>query len=169
MFALTKRTEYALIALCHLARQPGEIVSARDLAKHYAVRLPLLMNVLKALNQKGLVRSTRGANGGYRLSGPPENLSLGRVATAIEGPTRLVKCVSAAAGDESECELIGSCPVRKPVLRVHEQLERFLAGVSIADLAFDDAYGHADALQAKRLGTVLLPTLTAAPQASSSG
>jgi Rrf2 family protein len=169
MLALTKRTEYALIALCHLARQPDEIVSARDLARHYGVRLPLLMNVLKALNQKGLVRSTRGANGGYRLSVLPANLSLGRVAAAIEGPTRLVKCVTAATGDESECELIGSCPVRRPVLRVHEQLERFLAGVSIADLAFDEGYGQLDPLQAKRRGTVLLPTLTAEQRTSSSG
>src|SRR5262245_47274373 len=136
MLALTKRTEYALIALCHLARQPEAIVSARDLARAYAVRLPLLMNVLKALNQKGLVRSTRGATGGYRLSQPPEMISIVRVAEAIEGPMRLVKCVSTEHETDSLCELIGTCPVRQPVLRVHEHLAQFLSRVSIADLAF---------------------------------
>src|SRR5262245_55281119 len=100
MLALTKRTEYALIALCHLARQP-ETVSARDLAHRYAVRLPLLMNVLKTLNHNGLVRSVRGAHGGYRLAVPADKLSLARVAEAIEGPMRLVKCVSALPDADS--------------------------------------------------------------------
>src|SRR5688572_18019244 len=137
MLALTKRTEYALIALCDLARRPNEIVSARDVAERYGVRLPLLMNVLKLLNQKGLVRSSRGANGGYRLGIPADEISLVQVAQAIEGPMRLVKCVSAESASDPACELIGTCPVRQPVLRVHQHLERFLSGVSIADLAFD--------------------------------
>ena len=54
MLALTKKTEYALIALCHLAHAGAEeVVSARDIAVRHGVPLPLLMNVLKCLNQKG--------------------------------------------------------------------------------------------------------------------
>ena len=169
MLALTKRTEYALIALCHLARQPDETVSARDLAHRYAVRLPLLMNVLKTLNQNGLVRSVRGAHGGYRLAMPPEKLSLARVAEAIEGPMRLVKCVSALPDADSSCELIGTCPVRQPVLRVHEHLAQFLAGVTIAELAFDEQYGRRGGSAPDRRGTVLLPTLGAVQQTVSAG
>ena len=169
MLALTKRTEYALIALCHLARQPDETISARGLSRRYAVRLPLLMNVLKALNQNGLVRSSRGANGGYRLAIPPEKLSLSRVAEAIEGPMRLVKCVSAAANADSTCELIGTCPVRQPVLRVHEHLAEFLASVSIAELAFDEHYGQNGAAGTVQRGAVLLPTLAVGQRAASAG
>jgi Rrf2 family protein len=169
MLALTKRTEYALIALCHLARRPEEVVSARDLARQYALRLPLLMNVLKLLNQKGLVRSSRGASGGYRLSLPAEKLSLARVAEAIEGPMRLVKCVAATADGDSFCELLGTCPVRQPVLRVHEQLAQFLSRVSLAELAFDEHYGQTGAATAGRAGTVLLPTLAGEPPVVSAG
>ena len=169
MLALTKRTEYALIALCHLARQPDDTVSARDLARRYAVRLPLLMNVLKTLNHNGLVRSVRGAHGGYRLAVKAETLSLARVAEAIEGPMRLVKCVSAVANADSSCELIGTCPVRQPVLRVHEHLARFLARVSIAELAFDEEFGMRGGATSDRRGAVLLPTLGAREQTASAG
>jgi Rrf2 family protein len=169
MLALTKRTEYALIALCHMARQPDETISARDLAGRHAIRLPLLMNVLKALNQKGLVRSTRGANGGYRLAVAPEALSLTRVAEAIEGPMRLVKCVSADAAGAASCELIGTCPVRQPVLRVHEHLTEFLSRVSIAALAFDQRYGQSGAAISGQRSAVLLPTLVAGPRTASAG
>lgn len=169
MLALTKRTEYALIALCHLARQPGETVSARELARRYAIRLPLLMNVLKILNRKGLVRSSRGANGGYQTAVAPEKLSLARVAEAIEGPMRLVKCVSAAADGVASCELIGTCPVRQPVLRVHEHLTEFLSGVSIAALAFDEHYGESGGGASGQRGAVLLPTLATGQRAASAG
>lgn len=169
MLALTKRTEYALIALCHLARQPDDTVSARDLAHSYAVRLPLLMNVLKTLNHNGLVRSVRGAHGGYRLAVPAEKLSLAQVAEAIEGPMRLVKCVSSDADADSACELIGTCPVRQPVLRVHEHLAQFLAGVSIAELAFDEQFGTRGGSVPSRRGAVLLPTLAAGQEAASGG
>ena len=54
MLTLTKKTEYALIAACHLANVGQEVVSARDMAETYGVRLPLLMNVLKKLNHAGL-------------------------------------------------------------------------------------------------------------------
>ena len=92
MLTLTKKTEYALIAACHLANVGQEVVSARDMAETYGVRLPLLMNVLKKLNQHGILRSVRGARGGYALAVGPKQVSLSRLIEAVEGPPRLVKC-----------------------------------------------------------------------------
>lgn len=144
MLALTKKTEYALIALCHLAKSDGAVVCARDIAERFRVRLPLMMNILKVLNQKGLVRSVRGAGGGYQLVDGPAAISLARLVEAMEGPLRLVRCASPAR-DADVCELLGTCPVRQPVLRVHEHLQRFLSSLTVADVAFDESYGLMDA------------------------
>ncbi|MEW6250870.1 MAG: Rrf2 family transcriptional regulator, partial [Planctomycetota bacterium] len=61
MLTLTRKTEYALIAVCHLTRVGQKVVSARDIAEEHSVPLPLLMNVLKRLNRTGHVNSVRGA------------------------------------------------------------------------------------------------------------
>ncbi len=143
MLALTRKTEYALIAVCHMARVGDRIVSARDIADAYKVPLPLLMNVLKSLNHCGLVRSVRGARGGYSLAVPPERLSLATLLEAVEGPLRLVRCVPSNGESDESCELIGSCPIRYPVHKLHDKLRAFLDNFSVAELAFDDWDGDA--------------------------
>ncbi|MCG3126744.1 MAG: HTH-type transcriptional regulator CymR [Phycisphaerae bacterium] len=136
VLALTRKTEYGVIALCELARRDGELGSAREIASRHCMPLTLLMNVLKTLTQRGLVRSVRGARGGYALARAADQISLHDVVDAIEGPVRLVRCVDHPAAVES-CELRGSCQVRAPMLRVHEKLRTFLDAITIADIATD--------------------------------
>ncbi len=137
MLTLTRRTEYALIAVCHLARVGRIVVSAREIAQQHAVPLPLLMNVLKRLNRTGYVTSVRGAHGGYVLAVPPDSISLTTLIEAVEGPMYLVRC---AGGGESRrpCNRTGMCTIRHSVFKVHEQLRTFLSSVTIADIAFDE-------------------------------
>jgi len=139
MLTLTKKTEYAMIAACHLANNSQQIVSARDMSDHFGVRLPLLMNVLKMLNQAGLLRSVRGARGGYTLALPPKQISLSLLIEAVEGPPRLVKC-ALPRKDDPECELASGCPVRIPMGKIHRMFRSFLRGISVADVAFDNKY-----------------------------
>jgi Rrf2 family protein len=140
MLTLTKKTEYALIAVCHLVHSGQKTVSARGMAKVYSLRLPLLMNVLKTLNQHGLLRSVRGARGGYGLAVGPKNLTLARVIEAVEGPARLVRC-ALPQPDDPPCELAGHCPIRFPLAKAQRQFGQFLRSVTIADVAFDESYG----------------------------
>lgn len=140
MLALTKRTEYALIAVIHMARHPERVISAREIARRHRMPLPLLMNVLKLLAGNELVSSVRGAKGGYRLAGPAENISLGRVIEAIEGPLRLVQCAGPRSGRSKEpCVRSETCPVRRPVQRLHDRLQDFLGRISLADIAAESA------------------------------
>jgi Rrf2 family protein len=138
MLALTKRTEYALIAATHMARNGGAVSSAREIAARYAMRLPLLMNVLKSMNNGGLLESRRGINGGYVLDRSAEDITLADLITAVEGPLRLVRCVGHAEDGPGVCELLGTCPVRGPLRRLHRQMEKFLSQVSVADVAADE-------------------------------
>jgi Rrf2 family protein len=139
MLSLTRKTEYAVIAMCHLARSGRKIISARDIAVEHGVPLPLLMNVLKRLNRVGYVNSVRGARGGYLLAVQPSQLSLADLIAAVEGPVHLTRCTNAAK-NARRCDLSGTCPVRPSLVKVHHQLQKFLGGVTVADLAFDELH-----------------------------
>lgn len=145
MLTLTRKTDYALIALVHLARETQTCCSAREIAMRYHLPLPLLMNLLKLLAQKGLTKSVRGPRGGYTLAQPPDRITLNDVICAVEGPSQLVLCVEHAADknghaapqfekESQECDLVGCCPVRSPIARIHDRLVEFLSSVTLADI-----------------------------------
>ena len=136
MVALTRKTDYALVALAYLARWEQGCVSARDIAARVRIPLPVLMGILNQLARQGLVVSTRGAKGGYRLARSPEQITLAQLIDAVEGPVRLTMCCT--GGDEramSECDLEATCDVKQPLQAVQRRLEAFLSGVRLADIA----------------------------------
>jgi Rrf2 family protein len=138
MLTLTKKTDYALIALTHLAKEPEGFISARRIAQRHNVPLPLLMNILKTLTQEGLVQSVRGPRGGYSLALPPDEITLCRLIEALERPVRFVRCAVSEDGDDpAPCELMSTCSVRTPAERIHSRLRQFLDDITVAELAGD--------------------------------
>lgn len=138
MFALNKKTGYALIAMAHLAGlEPGEVASAREIAERFDVPRALLTNVMKQLAAARYLDSVRGVRGGYRLARAPEAISLAGLVTAIEGPIRLAECVAVPGrqGDRRPCRRLDDCPIADPVHRVHRRLSDFLKTVTLADIA----------------------------------
>jgi len=133
MLSLTRKCDYALIALSHLGRSPGKVTSAREISETYRIPLPVLMNILKQLTREGIVASVRGARGGYHLAIEPSELSLRRLIMLLEGPIRLVQCAARGEG-RGFCNGMRWCPVQTSALRLHRKLERFLEEVSLADI-----------------------------------
>jgi len=133
MLALTRKTHYALIALAYLADRPGQCCSARRIAEEYLVPLPVLMNILKTLNRHGLVASTRGSKGGYRMAIDPNRMSLAELINVVEGPIRFVQCLD-RKGREANCSLFEACPIRGPVMRLHVKLNQFLEAATLAEV-----------------------------------
>ncbi len=150
MLSLSRKAEYALIAASHLAKAGDSVVSAREIAARYSVPLPLLMNVLKQLHQRGVLLSVRGARGGYRLARSPQDLTLAQLVDAIDGPLRLVPCVPHAAESDA-CDISACCPVRSPLNRLHAKLERLLAETTVADLSGDEATAPAVCAESLRV------------------
>ncbi len=131
MLCLSRKTDYALIALGYLAERPGEIVSARDIAGIYDLPGALLMNILKTLQRHGIVASTRGIHGGYRLGGRTENVSLHELIRILEGKVE--------PGCDHDSEPQGPRAVKRgsvhaPIQALHFKLMAFLHEVSLADL-----------------------------------
>jgi Rrf2 family protein len=138
VFSLTRKTDYALVALTSMAAE-GDLVSARDLARRLNLPLPVLRNVLKRLAQVGLISSARGQQGGYQLAREAEAISLVDLIEAMEGPLRLTMCCRPEGDPERcACEREDACAVKRPVQRVHGLMKQFLSRISIAQIAADD-------------------------------
>lgn len=144
MLALTKKTDYALVALTHLAQNGGTIATARAIAERYHAPVSLLMNVLKQLSARNIVRSVRGSKGGYALAVRPDSFSLFDLILAIEGPVKFVQCIGSTAESDGSavCEMLAFCPISRPARQVHDRLERFLKDITLAELAHEMSAGH---------------------------
>ena len=136
MIQLTKRTEYGLIALIHLADHPGQVVSVREVVERYPVPKRLLSEVLKDLGHAKLVESTRGAAGGYRLARQASDITLGEIIASLEGAPSLTNCEG--LGDSSEnggCDVHPVCPIRSPLQRITEGIWKMLESTTLQSLA----------------------------------
>ena len=132
-FSLTRKTDYALVALSALALQTvDEPLSARQLAEANGLPQQLLMNVMKELHRAGLVGSRRGASGGYYLERPADEITLREVIEVLEGPVSVALC----SGDDEDttCQMISLCPISDPIRQFNGHLNAFLGSLSLSQL-----------------------------------
>lgn len=135
MIQLTKRTEYGLIALLHLAEREGQVVPAREIGDRYPVPRRVLAEVLKDLGRAGIVESQRGASGGYWLARHAGAVTLGEVVTALEGEPSLTSCQDLGASNSSgECVVSPVCPIRSPLQRLRQGIWALLEGTTLRTL-----------------------------------
>ncbi|MFW6061036.1 MAG: RrF2 family transcriptional regulator [Phycisphaeraceae bacterium] len=130
MLSLTRKADYALVALVFLGhrwREGESATSARQVAETFGLPQPVLMNTLKALARHGLVRSQRGVGGGYELARDPARIDLLEAVHAVEGPGE-----GEAADDEWGAD--PTTPGGAVVRRLEHRLQGFLEGLTIANL-----------------------------------
>ncbi len=129
---ITSRTEYGLRAIVYLAGRRGDAPAPlAEIAGNEGIPGPFLERILGSLRDAGLVRTTRGASGGYSLARSPERVAVADVVIALEGPLTLVDCV----GSDRSCVRAEGCASRVLWRRLDDAITDALAGVSLADLA----------------------------------
>ena len=135
MLRLSKKTDYALIALKDLASSVrGTSCSAREIAARYDIPVELMAKVLQRLARRGLLKSHQGTRGGYQLSRPASRISVADVIQAIDGPVLVTAC-----SDEDEtCAQYSKCNVRDPLWRLKDRIVESLASFTLQELAEDD-------------------------------
>ena len=130
MLRVSKLTDYATAVMTCLASDGDGVTSAQALAERVRLELPTVSKLLKQLAQAGLVASTRGINGGYRLVRAPERITIADIVTAMEGPIGMTEC-SAHAG---LCGHESHCGVRVNWQRINHAIAGALASVTLADM-----------------------------------
>ena len=131
MLKLTKRADYGLIALRHMASVPGATANTRDMAEAYHLPVPLLAKVLQTLTRAGILQSVAGTNGGYKLAREASRITALEVVRALDGPVILTHCFT----EHGTCDQSEACTVREPLRRVHEAILDLLDKFTINDLA----------------------------------
>ncbi|HEX4997714.1 MAG TPA: Rrf2 family transcriptional regulator [Terriglobia bacterium] len=128
MFQLSKKADYGLIALKHLAQHP-ESVSAREIAAEYRIPGELLAKILQRLARKGILVSQQGTKGGYVLARDPSRISVVDVVEALDGPIAITPCERGM-----DCEQMGLCSVKDPLMKLRAKVVRVLGDTSIYEL-----------------------------------
>jgi len=127
----SKKTDYGLIALKHLALHYGEkSSSAADIADEYGISAPLMAKVLQKLARAGLVVARHGASGGYTLARDPRRITALDAIHAIEGPLFITSCVT----HKGQCGQSNTCIVREPLRRVNDSILDVLNKVTISQM-----------------------------------
>ncbi len=122
------------MALLHMeATAVPDVVSSKEIAEKHQLPVDLLGKVMQSMARFGLIDAVHGAHGGYRLSMPLDDISLGQVIEAVEGPVKLVRCQH----DGDGCTHSPSCSVREPLRHLHAQLQDFIFGISLGQFRRD--------------------------------
>ena len=130
MLKLTRKTEYALIALRHL-RFIGKdnVVSAKQIADQYNIPKPLLAKVLQDLARQSLIEPIQGPRGGYKLKAKLDSFSMTEFFELMEGPWGIMDCYF-----DSNCELVETCNIRSPIQRLNESMRTMFDKMTINDV-----------------------------------
>jgi Rrf2 family protein len=145
MLKLTKKADYGLIAVRHLAELGvNGSCSAKDIADVYRIPQEALAKILQRLTKARLLVSHHGTNGGYALARDARYISALEVIHAIDGPLFITSCLPHETGG---CEQSKRCTVREPLRQINESIKALLADIKISDMR-DSRPSHAIAQEA---------------------
>jgi len=131
MLKLTKKADYGLMAMRHLAEHADEgACSAKDVADSYGIPQEALAKILQRLAKAGLLHSQHGINGGYTLARDPNTISAFEVIRAIDGPLFITSCVTV----RGECGQSDRCNIREPLRKVNSSIEEVLRRIKISEM-----------------------------------
>ncbi len=134
MLRLSKKADYALLAMRHLAAHADRgAMSARELAEEYAIPPELLAKVLQKLVRARLLASHQGIRGGYGLGRAPGAISVADVIQAVDGPLTVTACSEI----DQSCDQYSKCNIRDPLWRIKDRIVSALASTSLAELVAD--------------------------------
>lgn len=141
MLRLTNLADYAVVVMTTAARcdatalsaEPTDpCISAGTVAARTGIPAPTVAKVMGLLKRGGLLASSRGVAGGFRLALAPASISVADIVEAVDGPIALTNCQH---GEVSACALEGSCAVRPHWRPINVAVRAALAAVTLADLA----------------------------------
>ena len=133
MLKLTKKVEYALIAIRHLQGKSKfkRLCTSKEIANLYNIPKPLLAKILQALAKEGIIKAVKGPNGGYKMIKNTTNINLTEFFEIIEGPIGLVDCFS-----DSKCNQIDCCTIQDPLGKINSSIKMLFDKMTLAEVTY---------------------------------
>ena len=136
---ITTQAEYGLICALHLARRIDDgPVTGREIAARERLPSDYVEQIMLKLRRAEIVKSTRGAHGGYRLARPADEISVRDVMNASEHSTFDVHCGSHPV-EEERCSSAHDCSIRPVWLLLQQRIDEVLGGVRLSDLLLQES------------------------------
>jgi Rrf2 family protein len=170
MLRVSTRGEYGVRLMVYLARHYGDgpcSLTEISLSEGLELQQQYLEQLVRSLRQHGLVESTRGAHGGYRLARPPEQMRMSEIVRALEGPIAPMIC--ATEGEMATvCERLEGCSTHFLWAKVRDAVAATLEAITLADLLREAETARAvqEAMAAQRGGQRLITLATRTRTAS---
>ena len=151
MLKLTKKADYALMAMKHLAECGSDgSLSAKDVSDAYGIPPEALAKILQRLARARLLQSQHGTNGGYTLARPANKISAFEVIQAIDGPLFITSCVTT----RGECGQSDRCNIREPLRNVNESIEAVLKRIKISHMRVEPVQVNTEPAKPAELVTI---------------
>lgn len=131
MLRISKKTEYAIIALVDMAGNGNDtLVTVKNLSDRYNIPREILGKVLQSLAKNNLINSHQGVKGGYQLLLPLKDINIKTIIQTVDGPIQLVDC---AVGSDCNCGQIDNCNIKSPMEFIQSELIKFFDNITLQD------------------------------------
>ncbi len=134
MYRLSKKIEYALLAMQYIASNDNRKISAKEMSEKLNISFEFLSKTLQMLMKNGLVESHQGIRGGYTLAREPEDISVADVIHSLESKTGIVECMDDEKDDDN-CGRADHCTIRTPIAHIQRKVNDVFKSTSIAELS----------------------------------
>jgi len=131
MLKISKLTDYGTLVLSTMASAPQTLYSAAELSQRTGLSSSTVSKLLKQLTKAEILKSTRGAYGGYELTRKTHAISALEIIRAMEGPVALTEC----SADDNDCEIAGACKMQSKWQVINLAIRKALSELSLADLS----------------------------------
>ena len=129
MLKLTKKLEYALIALRHMQAKGKLLSSSREISDTYTIPQELLAKTLQQMARLEYIDAIQGPHGGYRLHSAMSKISLTKFIEDLEGPMGMVDC-----SVTSDCIQLNTCNIRQPINQINDNIRSIFNRINLSDI-----------------------------------
>ena len=134
MLKLSKKTEYALMAVKYMAvNQNGKCITVKEIADTYGISFQLLAKLMQKPVRNSVIESQQGTKGGYRLNKSADSILLLDIINAIEENYGLTDCMESEI-PENGCARANCCTIRDPLAKVQNKINRIFSETTIGQI-----------------------------------
>ena len=130
MLKITRKVEYALIAVRHLKEHPGELINVSEISKLYGIPKEVLAKTMQKLARDNIVSSYKGRHGGYKATSKASKTTLYNFFEILEGPTAIMDCYF-----DSGCIHLTNCNIRGPINKINDSIRNLFDNLTLADIS----------------------------------
>jgi Rrf2 family protein len=132
MLKLSKKVEYGLIAMRHIASHNNQIATVKEISERYAIPIDVLAKVMQKLTRGKLITSYQGAMGGYTLARRADEISVMNVISVIEGShVGIAQCFTE---EEANCSIHMNCTIKNPLGKIQHNIENVFNTMKVSEI-----------------------------------